>query len=372
MSGLSPDQVTAAHIHRGPIGTNGPIIHNLSLVGFTQISGQITLSDADVADLKAGNLYVNAHSVANPGGFARGQLLVTPGDSLAASARAAVDAYNSQNISRLVQFFTDAGFKDEFGGATKAEALAHPDQIFQGPVNFRSVTNAIVNGTNATSNFEIGLGIPGATTQVVQREFLTWVLDAGLWKVSASRPDPAPIAGGANTLNVNLRDFAFDFSAAAAAAGPSAFHFTNTGTQEHEAVFVKLNSSRSLADIANELLQGGPDAPPPADVAFFDADEAGPGESFDFVLTSALPAGRYAFFCFFPDKTTGQPHVALGMRAEFTVGAGGGSGILPPNTGDAGLAARRPDHATFTYAGLALLAIAGLGAGGLTLARRRA
>lgn len=76
VSGLSPNLVTAAHIHRGAVGVNGPIVHTLSATGFTQISGTITLSDADVADLEAGRFYLNVHSTDNPGGFARGQLIL--------------------------------------------------------------------------------------------------------------------------------------------------------------------------------------------------------------------------------------------------------------------------------------------------------
>ncbi len=41
VNGLSQDQVTAAHFHRAAIGTNGPIIINLSLVPFTQNSGTV-------------------------------------------------------------------------------------------------------------------------------------------------------------------------------------------------------------------------------------------------------------------------------------------------------------------------------------------
>ena len=74
VNGISEGFVTAAHIHRGAIGVNGPIVHNLSLVPFTQIAGTITLSDADVRDLEAGNFYLNVHSTTNPGGFARGQI----------------------------------------------------------------------------------------------------------------------------------------------------------------------------------------------------------------------------------------------------------------------------------------------------------
>src|SRR5215204_2485765 len=61
-SGFSADQVTAAHIHRGARGVNGPIVHNLSLTGFVQVAGTINLSAADVADLRAGNYYFNIHS----------------------------------------------------------------------------------------------------------------------------------------------------------------------------------------------------------------------------------------------------------------------------------------------------------------------
>jgi len=76
VNGLSESFVTASHIHRGAVGVNGPIIHNLSLVPFTQIAGSVTLSDADVRDLEAGLLYVNVHSTTNPGGFARGQIVL--------------------------------------------------------------------------------------------------------------------------------------------------------------------------------------------------------------------------------------------------------------------------------------------------------
>jgi hypothetical protein len=74
VNGIDQGQVTAAHIHRAAAGSNGPIVHNLSLVPFVTASGVINLSDADIADLRAGNFYFNAHSQTNPGGFARFQL----------------------------------------------------------------------------------------------------------------------------------------------------------------------------------------------------------------------------------------------------------------------------------------------------------
>lgn len=67
---------TAAHIHMGAAGANGPVI-----VPFTKTADNVfeaapgaKLTDAQYDALKAGNLYVNAHSAAHPGGEVRAQL----------------------------------------------------------------------------------------------------------------------------------------------------------------------------------------------------------------------------------------------------------------------------------------------------------
>ena len=68
---------TAAHIHEGAAGANGPVI-----VPFTKISensfvapDNAKLTDAQYASYKAGNLYVNVHSAKYPGGEVRSQIV---------------------------------------------------------------------------------------------------------------------------------------------------------------------------------------------------------------------------------------------------------------------------------------------------------
>jgi hypothetical protein len=68
---------TAAHIHMGAKGRNGPVIVPLTKSSdgntWTVPEGR-TLTDAQYEAYKAGNLYVNVHSAANKGGEVRGQL----------------------------------------------------------------------------------------------------------------------------------------------------------------------------------------------------------------------------------------------------------------------------------------------------------
>ena len=72
VAGFTP---TAGHIHQGAPGVNGPVIVPLEQNGnvFTPKAGA-KLTDAQMAAYRAGNLYVNVHSAAYPGGEIRAQL----------------------------------------------------------------------------------------------------------------------------------------------------------------------------------------------------------------------------------------------------------------------------------------------------------
>lgn len=64
---------TASHIHTGAVGVNGAVLHPLTLTA-AGAKGTQAISVDDLTNLDAGNLYINAHTAANPGGEIRGQI----------------------------------------------------------------------------------------------------------------------------------------------------------------------------------------------------------------------------------------------------------------------------------------------------------
>jgi hypothetical protein len=68
-------QGTAAHIHIGAAGKNGPVIVPFAKDGDTyKAPAGAKLNAEQMTAFKAGELYFNVHSAANPGGEIRGQL----------------------------------------------------------------------------------------------------------------------------------------------------------------------------------------------------------------------------------------------------------------------------------------------------------
>ena len=67
---------TAAHIHQGAVGQNGPVIVTLVKTGTDVWSVPVgtSLTDAQYQAYLAGQLYVNVHTDANKGGEIRAQL----------------------------------------------------------------------------------------------------------------------------------------------------------------------------------------------------------------------------------------------------------------------------------------------------------
>jgi hypothetical protein len=374
VSGISADQVTASHIHRGAAGVNGPIVYFLSATGFTQVAGKITLNDADVADLKAGNFYVNVHSIANPGGFARGQLYLTPEAPIRTSIQGAVDSWNKADLPNFLKYWTERGLAQLFQTDTAAEAREFAGEVLgDPPLTLLGLSNVVVSGTTATGTLDLGFG------SVVQRSENTYVFENGVWKIDTIKDVPAPIPAGTPTVDFKMVDFGYSYDKAALASGKFALRAENAGKQLHEAVIMKIPAGPALLPFIQGIFES--EGPPPAGVEFIAvAGPYEPGTRTNIVFTDPLGPGRYALICGIPDEATGVPHAVLGMISEFNVtgggaSTGGGSGSTPiraPSTGDGGLIGSSSTELNT----LGLLAIVGMiataGAGLLVSVRRGA
>ena len=67
---------TAAHIHEGAAGANGPVVvpFNKTADNVFEAPAGAKMTEAQCAAHRAGNTYVNVHSAKNPGGEVRAQL----------------------------------------------------------------------------------------------------------------------------------------------------------------------------------------------------------------------------------------------------------------------------------------------------------
>lgn len=129
LSAVGPN-LTQAHIHQGAKGTNGPVVAFLfgpadPAVGAIHPTGTLTVANL-VGPLKdnwkgftdalaKGELYVNVHSTANPGGVVRAQI---PATTLAPLPPATGDSMNSQNEFANVQLAAGVLLLVVAGGST--------------------------------------------------------------------------------------------------------------------------------------------------------------------------------------------------------------------------------------------------------------
>ena len=360
LSGVNAADVTGAHIHRAIAGVNGPIIHPFKSPdgadkGVTYFAGQLKLSEADVADLKAGGLYVNVHSSAKPGGFARAQIYL-PGGAAEASTRAAVKAWNDKNIAGFLAGWTDAGLMQEFEAPRAELAKFLGEFIGDPPIVLRSITNVTQSASTASARVELAFGA------IIEPSQVGFALKDGVWQLDSFVDQPAAIPAGVTAVDLSLQEYAFVYNKAAAAGGNIAFRVKNTGKEDHEVGLVKLAAGVNIFDAIQSENE-----PEGIEMIGF-GGPYDPGQETTVVFTQALAAGRYALVCFI-ESPAGVPHAFLGMLSEFTV-SGGGS-VTPPRTGDGGLLTSQSDELSLSLLLLGASAmVAGLG--GLAVAVRRA
>jgi hypothetical protein len=152
--------ITAAHVHQGLPGVSGPVIFDIgAFTGSTAVDWPLTA--ADVANLKAGNLYVNVHSNVFPGGEIRGQLGAASSYSLAASLD------GSQEVPPTGSPGTGAADLTANGAGT----ALHIDLTVSGLSS--TITASHIHQGAAGSNGPVMIGLGSFTTRLVQDVALT-------------------------------------------------------------------------------------------------------------------------------------------------------------------------------------------------------
>ncbi len=173
VEGLS-GPVTAAHLHRGQRGVNGPVVFDLggdfNFHAPNTATGEIAgLTSADVADLLSGSLYLNVHTSANPGGEIRGQV------DLASGAHLVADLDGNQENPPTGAAGTGTG-----AFILTEEAL------------FYDVTVTGLTGGITASHFHSGaLGLNGGVVRDIGGSF-AGNRAVGVWNRGSSAPDLTP------------------------------------------------------------------------------------------------------------------------------------------------------------------------------------
>ena len=177
--------ITAAHIHRGAAGVNGPIVIGLTTSTSTFVNGRLqgTFPPIDAAlvnEIKANpaGFYVNVHTTAFPGGEIRGQLapanefdIAVAGRVVGATATFVTDTrvFNpsqSTAVSALLEYFP-AG-----GANTSAAAVIPVDVPARGTAVLDDVTGAAhLNSSGTTGAIRVSSGSPLVVTSRIYADF---------------------------------------------------------------------------------------------------------------------------------------------------------------------------------------------------------
>ena len=130
---------------------------------------------------------------------------------------------------------------------------------------------------------------------------------------AAAAPQPAAPTTPA-VLAITATDFAFD-APSQIPAGLTTIRVTTHGKELHQAALIRLDSGKTMADLAAAFKKPGP--PPAWAVAAGGPNTPTPNGG-TAEVTQDLPAGNYAIICYIPSPD-GVPHFGKGMLHPLTV-----------------------------------------------------
>jgi len=140
----------------------------------------------------------------------------------------------------------------------------------------------------------------------------------GMSKAFVVTANETPAAEPAAHITMTLQDYDFVLSSPLT-AGTHSFRVENTAAQPHEIFLIRLDSARTVQDVAEFVasMERGAAAGPPPGVPMGGIAAMMPGGRNWFSAT--LTPGEYAMLCFVPDMSDGRPHLMHGMMKQFTV-----------------------------------------------------
>lgn len=142
------DQATTMHIHRAPVGANGPVVFDLEDPISPVEATWTGMTPGDIADLLAGNLYVNIHAAGRPAGEIRGQILPRTVDNFF------FQASGDQEVPPTGSAATGQCFSDLNDGATALFVSCDHDVVNPTLIHLHSAPP----GSEGPVAFHFGLG----------------------------------------------------------------------------------------------------------------------------------------------------------------------------------------------------------------------
>lgn len=231
------------------------------------------------------------------------------------AVRSTTQALTEGNVAGLADLMTDRALREEFE-VSRAEFITMPGEAFAFPVAVQSFGNTEVDGDEATSEVVVSLNdtwLSGVKLHLAK--------DKGAWKIDRGfESDRYEFTlPGVTPVEVEMKDFAYIYDPSDLSGPVQAFKLRNTGSQEHEAVLLRVTLDGTTADIVDAAMNVEGDELPEG-MEFIAAASAEAGETSDLVLKNQLSPGRYLFMCFFEDTTdAGHIHLERGMVADFMV-----------------------------------------------------
>jgi hypothetical protein len=160
---------------------------------------------------------------------------------------------------------------------------------------------------------------------MTRRLFVALAVASGATLGCNRKPAPPPAPPTANVVSITAADYSFT-APDTIPAGLTTVKLSNTGKEVHQVVFLRIDSGKTMADIANVMKD--PNAKVPGWLGFpLGANGIVPGDSGS--ATATLTPGHYVLVCFLP-SADGTPHVNKGMVHPIEVKASSGPAAAEP------------------------------------------